>query len=89
MNNFRDLERLLKPLANKRRLSALSIIKRRKEVTVGEIAQELKLSIQATSHHLQLLARADIIESEQRSLSVFYSIAKSNNPVLKPIIDSL
>ena len=89
MNDLRHLERMLKPLANKRRLAALRCIKQRKEASVGEIAAELRISIQATSRHLQLLARADIIESDQRSLTVYYALAKTQHPSARALIDSL
>lgn len=89
MTNLRDLERLLKPLANKRRLFALSIIKERKEANVSEIATELRLSIQATSRHLLQLYRADIIQPEQRSLSVYYTLVKNQHPSIRALINSL
>ena len=89
MKDLRDFERILKSLANKRRLAALRSIKRHKEAMVSEIAAELKISIQATSRHLQLLARADIIESDQRGLSVFCRLAKVQHPSIRALIDLL
>ena len=89
MKDLRELERILKPLANKRRLVALRTIKQRREASVGQIAEELKISIQAASRHLQLLARSDIIDSDQRSLSVYYTLAKVQHPSIRALIDSL
>lgn len=89
MKDLRHLERLLKPLANKRRLAALQNIKRHGELSVSEVAAVLRISLQATSRHLQLLARADIIESDQRSLTVYYSLAKTQHPSVLALVESL
>lgn len=70
------MERSLKALANKRRLAILRFIKKEKEATVGSIAEEIHLSFKATSRHLGVLASADILEKEQRSLRGFYRIAE-------------
>ena len=64
---MRELERILKALANRRRLAILKYLKKTHEATVGEIAGEIKLSFKSTSKHLCVLAGADIIERDQRS----------------------
>ena len=73
--NIKRMERTLKALANRRRLAVLAFLKQRKEATVGEIAEEIRLSFKSTSRHLSVLASADIVNREQRSLEVFYSLA--------------
>ena len=71
----KDLERVMKALANRRRLAALRIIKKRKEISVGDLAEALRLSFKATSKHLALLVGAGILEKEQRSIQMFFSLA--------------
>lgn len=70
-----EIERNMKALANKRRLAILRFLKNRKEVTVGDIAEEIKLSLKSTSRHLSVLFSAGILEREQEGLQVFYSLA--------------
>lgn len=73
----KELEKILKALANSRRLSIIRLLKKRKEVAVGDIAKEIKLSFRATSRHIIILASADILEKEQRSVQVFYRISRN------------
>jgi len=86
---MKDLERILKALANKRRLVIVRYLKKKREATVGEIAGEIKLSFTATSRHLNMLYTVDIVEKEQRSLQVFYKISSQPHHLLKYISNSL
>lgn len=81
-----QLERTLKALANKRRLAILEYLKKSDEATVGDIAEEIKLSFKATSKHLSILLSADIVEREQRSLEMWYSISPGCPNAAKSII---
>lgn len=69
----RELEKLFKAVANRRRTAILRYL-RSGSATVGEIAKAIKLSIKATSRHLQILSGAGYIISEQRGLYVHYSL---------------
>jgi len=64
----------------------LAYLKKEKEVRVTDIAEAIELSFKATSRHLNLLAGVDILEREQRSLEVFYRIAKDLPPPAKSMI---
>lgn len=77
-----ELERVLKILANRRRLAILNLLRRRKETNVGDIAEAIRLSLTSTSKHLTMLERAGFVEKEQRSLNVFYRIASDAPPIL-------
>lgn len=85
----RGLEKMLKALANRRRLAVLRYLKKSKEASVGDIADEIKLSFKATSKHLGVLAAADIVEREQRSSQMFYRVSSIQKPVTKRILDFL
>ena len=86
---MRELERSLKALANRRRLAILKYLKEHKEAPVGEIAGAIKLSFKSTSRHLGVLSSRDILEKDQRSLQIFYSIASSQKPAVRTIISLL
>ena len=87
--NIKEIERVLKAFANKRRLVIVKYLKKNKEAKVGDIANEIKLSFKATSKHLGLLFNADIVEKEQRSLQMWYKLSPTQNPLSKYISNSL
>ncbi len=89
VKRFKKLERYTKAVANYRRLIILSFLKREGEASVGEIAEELKISIQATSKHLKILESVEIIFSDQRNLLVYYSLSKSLPNFISNIISSI
>ncbi len=69
------LERLLKAFANRRRLAIVRYLKKEKEASVGDIAEAIRLSLKATSKHLDILAASGVLERDQMSLQMFYSLA--------------
>jgi len=71
---MREGTRLFKSLGNDRRLKIISLLRGRAEMSVGEIAQQLKLSLKSTSRHLLVLERVGLLNREQRGLEVFYSL---------------
>ena len=86
---MKELERILKALANKRRLAILRFLKEDKEVTVGEIAVAIHLSFKATSKHLGILTNVDILERDQRSIFIFYRLTKKPPIFFKSILSLL
>ncbi len=80
-----ELNRILKALANKRRLQILRYLKRGRS-SVTDIAAEIKLSFKATSRHLSILAHANIVEKEQEGLVVWHSLASKKHPLLIEIL---
>lgn len=86
---MKEYERVLKALANRRRLSIIAILKKRKEATVGNIADSIKLSFTSTSKHLNMLARVDILDKRQQGLEVFYFLGLKIPAIALPIIARL
>ena len=78
--NEKELERLFKAFANRRRIAIVRFLKRTKEASVGDIASHIKLSFNATSKHLGVLSAANIVDREQRSLQMIYRIADDLSP---------
>ena len=74
--NLKDLEKLCKALANRRRLAILKYLNGRTKASVGDIAK-----------HLRILAACDLVEHEQQSLYVFYSLPKHKPALLKQILN--
>jgi len=48
-----------------------------KELSVGEIAEEIGTSIQNTSQHLRLMKDRDIVKSRRVGQTVYYRIAEN------------
>jgi len=52
MNNLVNAEKVLKALANRRRLAILVFLKKNREGSVSRIAGAINLSFKSTSRHL-------------------------------------
>ncbi len=86
---MKDLEKILKALANQRRSAILKLLKDKEELIVGDLACGIKLSFKSTSRHLSVLLSVGIVEREQRGPEMFYKIAKDKKPVLVYIMSLL
>ena len=76
-------------LADPTRLSIVVVCMDR-EISAGDIADELGLSASLVSHHLRLLRAARMLRAERRGKQVFYSMADDCvRDVLKIMIDHL
>lgn len=82
-------EKILKALANRRRLAIVQFLHKTGKASVGEIATEIKLSFKATSKHLRILANADMLDREQVSLTMFYSLSRPVNAILRSVLTVL
>jgi DNA-binding transcriptional ArsR family regulator len=85
----KELERILKALANGRRIAILKFIKKSNRASVGEIADAIKLSFKATSKHLTILSNVNILDKEQVGLTMFYFLSKDNNPIVSKLLSIL
>lgn len=87
--NEKELEKVFKALANKRRIIILNYIKKSGRASVGNVAENIKLSFKATSKHLIILLHADLLEKEQIGLEMFYSMPKTNHQILSKLFSIL
>lgn len=83
------MEKILKALANHRRLLIIKILKTKRKKSVGSIAEEIKLSFKATSKHLSVLYAQNLVEREQVSLQMYYRLADNLVPIAKSVISHL
>lgn len=91
INNMKTIktEKILKALANRRRLKIIKYLNQNKKASVGELAEHLGLSFKSTSKHLAVLKSADIVEVEQMSLMCFYSLVQPLNLLVGQILSML
>jgi len=83
------LEKILKPLASRRRLDILKILKQEGVLPVGDIADKIKLSFKATSKHLLELYRADLVDFQKHSTENHYYIPTQKARLIKYILAML
>ncbi|MEK7062516.1 MAG: metalloregulator ArsR/SmtB family transcription factor [Patescibacteria group bacterium] len=83
----RDLVKIFKALANKRRVAILKYLKTKKSASVGTIAGYLKLSLPSTSKHLNILYLADILDKEQERLVIYYRLSNTLPTIIRRSID--
>ena len=83
---MKETEKILKALANRRRLAIVKYLNKTKTASVGDIREEIKLSFKATSKHLSVLYSADIVEREQIGMTMIYKLSNPLHSVLKLII---
>ncbi len=73
MATDKESERTYKAVANRRRIAILRHL-HSGGATVGELARAIRLSVKATSKHMQILAASGFVQSEQQGLYVHYSL---------------
>lgn len=83
---MKQLEKIFKGLANRRRLAIIKLLSGKKEMAVADIAEKIALSFTSTSKHLGILHQLDILDRRQESLTVYYRLANSLPPVVKLLI---
>jgi len=81
----KDLEKVLKSLANRRRLTMLAYLKAAKKANVNTVAKELRISAKTASRNLVILERAGIVEKEQWHQHVIYRLNELSRPFVKDI----
>ncbi|MBI2024885.1 MAG: winged helix-turn-helix transcriptional regulator [Candidatus Harrisonbacteria bacterium] len=69
------------------RLKICYLLCRHKEISVGEIAEIIGVSISAVSHTLRKLQKADMVESRREFRTVYYKLKKS--PVVEVMKDRI
>ncbi len=84
---MKDFEKILKALANRRRLQIIRYLKDKKRAPVTNVSAHLKLSFKSTSKHLAVLFGAGIVDKEQENLSMFYFIPDSLPKLASRIIN--
>ncbi|MDP3880959.1 MAG: metalloregulator ArsR/SmtB family transcription factor [bacterium] len=89
MQDTKVLEKILKALANRRRLEILRALKKESVLNVASIAKKIKLSFRSTSKHLNVLKAANIVAFKQIDTNVFYRIHDEAPKIAKYIIGKL
>lgn len=77
-----QLEELFKVLGNDTRIRLLHVLVRERETSVNEIADQLGMSAQAVSSHLQKLSLSGIVGSRREGTFIYYRVLDPCVPIL-------
>ncbi len=72
--NLKNMEKIIKALADERRIRIIYLLKTKKDLCVCEITNIIGLSQSTISSHLKVLENAGLIESHKDGLWVNYNI---------------
>lgn len=75
--NDKDLERLHKALANRRRIAIVRLLKQKRDGDLTALSAHLKLGYKSTSKHMSQLCAAGILDKETRGGIVYFSLSKT------------
>jgi predicted ArsR family transcriptional regulator len=83
MKNFRELERMVRGFANHRRIQILALLLESPELSVDEVAGELKINYKTAADHLRRLAIAGLVLKRSDSVSVRHKLSSRALVILK------
>lgn len=81
-NISRKLERVIKGFANYRRLQILELLKKKTELSVQEIADELSLGYENASDHIRKMAIAGLVLKRYEGNNVRHCLTDRAKAVL-------
>ncbi len=87
MKNAKRYTMIFRALANINRLKIITLLKRNGNMCVGDIANELSISLKATSNHLAIMKNLDIVESRGAAGHVFYLLNPQTPTDLNQVIN--
>ena len=79
----RELERIIKGIANHRRIQILSLLAQKPELSVLEISDELKSDFKNISAHINKMTVAGLVMKRSDSKSVRHKLTKRGIITLK------
>jgi len=80
---YRKLERIIKGVANHRRLQILELLQREPELSVQEIADRLKSEMKNISAHVNKMAIAGLVMKRSDSKSIRHKLTNRGIIILK------
>jgi len=82
----KNFVKIFKALSNEKRFKILLLLLKRKEMTVSEIAENLKFPFQTTSRHLINLQNANLVETRHENVWTFYYLSSRQKKLIKNIL---
>lgn len=79
----RQLERIVKGFSNHRRIEIVQLLDRLPELSVSEIASELKINFKTASEHIRRLAISGLVMKRNDGAVVRHALTASGRLILK------
>ncbi len=79
---YRKAERLVKGFANHNRLKILELLDSKPELSVGDIAERLKLGYENASDHIRKLAIAGLVMKRNDGPSVLHKLTPRGKSIV-------
>lgn len=83
MYTQRQLERIVKGFSNHRRIQMLTLLSGFPELSVGEIAQKLKINLKTASEHIRRLAISGLVLKRNQGKNVRHKLSDRGVIILK------
>ena len=83
MKKPRQLERIVKGFANHRRIGILLLLEKKPELSVFDIADELKINFKTASQHIYKLAIAGLVMKRNDANSVRHALTDRGKSILQ------
>ncbi len=78
----RAVEQIVKSFANHRRIEILNLLDKNPELSVSEIAEELKINIKLASIYLRRLTIAGLIMKKSQGKKIIHKLTKRGDLVV-------
>jgi len=88
-NGLKNIEKIIKALADKNRLRIVCLLSEKKDLCVCEITDIIGLSQPTISSHLRLLENASLIESYKDGLWVNYNINSRSGLFSRKLVEMI
>lgn len=79
----RQLEQIVRGFSNHRRIEMLSLIEEKPELSLTEIANELKINLKTTSAHVKRLIVAGLIMKRSQGNNIRHKLSSRGLGVIK------
>jgi DNA-binding transcriptional ArsR family regulator len=76
--HLNELAKIMRTAGDESRLKILCIIFQHKKICVSDIAKKLDMSVAVVSHHLNVMAREDLLVPSQEGKCTYYQLAKKS-----------
>ncbi|MCI0619894.1 winged helix-turn-helix domain-containing protein [Candidatus Wolfebacteria bacterium] len=83
MKKPRDIERIIKGVANHRRIEILQLLAQKPELSVDEVAEELSINYKTASEHIRRTALAGLVMKRHDVNSVRHALTPTGKAILK------
>jgi len=88
-NDLKNIEKIIKALADKNRLRIVYLLNEKQDLCVCEITDIIGLSQPTISSHLRLLENAGLIESDKDGLWVNYNINSQADLFCRKLVEMI